>query len=197
MKLINKRYIYAGILGGLIFTIFLLIFNLDIIFSLILAIIGYLAGILLFKEKDIIIYDPKLIMQYSFEASKLLNYTNHTDDDNLREDIKEICMISEKLLGILEQKQNKVTQVYHFFDYYLKLGLKIMAQYRELNQKENLNDKENISLKNIPSYIRDIRKQFEKQLENMYHTKMLDMDAEIKLFKKMVPMNDISGEGEL
>lgn len=197
MKLKQKRYIYAGLLGGFIFTIFLLIFNLDYLFSLLLAIVGYIAGILLFKEKDIIIYDPKLIMQYSFEASKLLNYTNHTNDDNLRDDIKQICMISEKLLTILEQKQNKVTQVYHFFDYYLKLSLKIMSQYKVLIQKDNLNDKENTSLKNIPSYVKDIRKQFEKQLENMYHTKMLDMEAEIKLFKKMVPMNDISGEGEL
>lgn len=197
MRLKNKRYIYAGILGGIIFAIFLLIFNLDFIFSLILAIISYIAGILLFKEKDIIIYNPKLIMQYSFEASKLLNYTNQMNDENLREDIKEICLISEKLLSILEQKQNKVTQVYHFFDYYLKLSLKIMSQYKALYQKENLDDVENTSFKNIPSYIKDIRKQFEKQLENMYHTKMLDMEAEIKLFKKMVPMNDISGEGEL
>ena len=187
MKLTQKRYIYSGVLSGLFFIICYIIIDLNIIFSLIITLICFIAGIFIFKEKDVISYDPEKIMDYYYNTSKLLNYSNFIKDEKINKLIKNIVNTSEEILKLLEQKPKRATQVYNFYDYYLELTLKIINKYN--NVKET--DKDYIS--KVDDYLININQAFEKQLNNLNKAKKVDIDKEIKLFEKIVNINDIEG----
>ncbi len=192
----SVRYIYASVLAGVLFLIFYVLIRLSFVLSLVGMLGAYVAGIFLFRKKDVISYDPKLLMEYSFEASRIQNFATQFQEEGVVKDLKSICQTSEKLLNMLEQKKEKATQLYRFFDYYLDLTLAFCTQYKMLLEKPSLTDKEQELVDNIPTYFSHIKEQFDKQVENMYRKKMIDMEEEIRLFKKLVPVPDKSKEGE-
>lgn len=185
----QKRYVYSGILSGVFFTVCYVIIDIGILWSLLIAAFTFAAGILIFKEKDVISYDPNRIMDYYYKTSKILNYSNYIDDKKINDYIKLISKTSEQILRILEQKPKKATQVYNFYDYYMDLTLKILNKYIQVRNT----DKEYVS--KVDDYLKHISQSFEKQLNNMNQSKQLDVDKEIKVFEKIVNIdeNDIKG----
>lgn len=185
----QKRYIYSGLLSGIFFAICYVIIDIGILWSLLVTIFTFISGILIFKEKDIILYDPNRIMDYYYKTSKLLNYSNYIDDKKINDYIKSITKVSEQILKILEQKPKKATQVYNFYDYYMDLTLKIVNKYMQVKEI----DKGYVS--KVDDYLYNINQSFEKQLNNMNQSKQLDIDKEIKIFEKIVNIdeNDIKG----
>lgn len=180
----KKRYVYAAILAGLLFIILYLFLDFNILVCLLLTILTYIGGIFLYKEKDIRKYDPNLIMHYYYLISKLYNYTNFIKDKNINKNIIDITEESEKIISMLEQKPNKVTQVYDGFDYYLPLSIKIVDHFVYLKDKENLTNIEKKFMENINNCLDNLELEIKKLLENMNYTKMLDIATRIEMFKK-------------
>jgi hypothetical protein len=183
---VQKRYLYASILSSLSFVVCYLIFDFNLILSLALCLGIYLAGVFIFKEKDVRIYEPETISRYYFLASKLLNYNQLIQSEEIKEQIISVCSITEKILQALEQKPKKVTQVYNFFDYYLNLTVRIVDQYVILKDRTDLTVTEETFLKQMSQYLSKISMSFQKQLDNMYLLRELDMNDEIKMFQEML-----------
>ncbi|MDO4962482.1 MAG: 5-bromo-4-chloroindolyl phosphate hydrolysis family protein [bacterium] len=182
--MIKKRYLYAPLLASILFIILYLILDFDLILSLILTVITYFAGIFLYKEKDVRKYDPDLIMHYCYLISKINNYSSKIENEELNKNILEMTSISEKIISMLEQKPNKVTQVYDGFDYYLPLTIKIINQYIYLHDKTDLTSDEEKFMKSISNYIKKICNEIDKLHKNMNYTKMLDINSSIDIFRK-------------
>ena len=180
----KKRYIYSSILSASLFIILYLLLDFNFFICVILAIITYIGGILIFKEKDVRKYDPNIIMHYCYLLSKINNYANLVKDEEVKNNIKDVATKGEKIVVKLEQKPNKVTQVYDAFDYFLPLCIKILGQYVELEKKEELNKEEQKFVKDINETLDYLEKEIDKLLENMNYTKMLDINASIEVFKK-------------
>lgn len=187
----KKRYIYASFLAGLLFIILYLVLDFKLLISLLLTILSYIAGIFLYKEKDVRKYDPNLIMHYCYLISKLNNYINQINDEQIKKNIEDITKESEKIIVMLEQKPNKVTQVYDGFDYYLPLAINIIDHYTYLQKKETKTNDENNFMKEINSILDNLEREIAKLLENMNYTKMLNINNSIELFEKGNRINDI------
>lgn len=191
--MIKKRYIYAPLLASIAFILFYIVLDLNILLCLILTVITYIGGLLLFKEKDVRKYDPNFIMHYCYLISKLANYTNNVNDEKVKNNILDITKQAEKIINMLEQKPNKVTQVYDGFDYYLPLCIQIVEQYIYLSKKDNLTKDENNFINDINKCLDGLENEFSKLLDNMNYTKMLDINSRIELFKKgNLFINDLS-----
>ena len=67
----------------------------------------------------------------------------------------------------------------------MNLILRILERYVQLNKKEEKNHNEKKFLNNVDNYLDNIKLQFDKQLDNMYKTSTIDIDAEIALFEKV------------
>ena len=182
--MLKKRYIYAPLLASIAFILLYLVLDLNVFICLILTAITYIGGLLLFKEKDIRKYDPNFIMHYCYLISKLSNYTNMISDENVKNNINDITIQSEKIINMLEQKPNKVTQVYDGFDYYLPLCIQIVEQYIYLSKKDDLTNDENSFITDINKCLDGLENEFSKLLDNMNYIKMLDINSRIELFKK-------------
>ena len=180
----KKRYIYSAVLASVFFILVYVLLSFPIWIALPITAIVYIGGIFLFKEKDVRKYDPNIIMHYCYLISKIDNYTNLVKDKTVKKDIKDISTKSEKIVVMLEQKPNKITQVYDGFDFYLPQTIKIIDQYIVLTEKDKLTPTENKFKNEINQTLDYIEQEIDKLLENMNYTKMLDINASIEVFKK-------------
>ncbi len=178
------RYLYAAILSAVLFLILLFALDFPIWLCIILALVTYVGGIFFFKEKDVRKYDPNIIMHYCYLISKVNNYKRLIDDEKVDENIEDITKKAEKIVVMLEQKPDKVTQIYDSFDYYLPFTIKILDQYVRLDNEENKKDEEKKFMKEINKTLDYIEAEVDKLLENMNYTKMLDINSSIEMFKK-------------
>jgi len=181
---VKKRYLYSAVVSSLLFIILVLFLNFNIFISIILVAVTYLGGIFLFKEKDVRKYDPNIIMHYCYLISKIDNYTNLVKNKKLCKDIKDVSTKAERIIIMLEQKPDKVTQIYDGFDYFLPFTIRILEQYVSLEQVEKKNKAEIKFIDEINETLDYIEKEIDKMLENMNYTKMLDINASIEVFRK-------------
>lgn len=184
MKSLQKRYIYAGLLGGIGFLITFLFLNINIFISLFITLIVYVGGVFFFKEKDVREYNADDINKYYFQTSKLLSYKDRVKDKAISDLIVKITDTSSKILAALTQKPKKVTQVYNFFDYYLPLSNAIVDKYLRLLTVKDMSNDEKVLFEKVDDYLLNISNQFDKQLENMYKVNELNVQEEIKIFEK-------------
>ena len=180
----KKRYIYSAYLASAFFIILYILLSFPIWIALLITIVVYGAGIFLFKEKDIRKYDPKIMMHYCYLISKIDNYTNLIKNKTVKKDIKDISVKAEKIVVMLEQKPDKITQVYDGFDFYLPQTIRILDQYQSLEEKENTSSEEKKFKEQINTTLDYIEKEIDRLLENMNYTKMLDINASIEMFQK-------------
>ena len=183
----SKRYIYSGIISSLCFCGIYLYFQFYLVISILISIVIFIAFVLIYREKDIRKYDPKLMMNYSYQVSRIYNLANAFSDSDLQKRALKITETAEKIFTLLENKPNKVEQGYNFFDYYLNITLKILMQYQTIKNNELVdNDKQLVKL---AEHIKKIEIAFEKQLRNMHQDNMLDMESEIRVFEKTLKMD--------
>ena len=178
------RYLYASFLSAALFLILLFVLDFPIWICIPLALVTYVGGIFFFKEKDVRKYDPNIIMHYCYLISKIDNYKRLIDDEKIDGNIDDISKKAEKIVVMLEQKPDKVTQIYDSFDYYLPFTIKILDQYVRLDNEENKKDEEKKFMKEINKTLDYIEVEIEKLLENMNYTKMLDINSSIENFRK-------------
>jgi len=186
MKRLQKRYFYSSVISSIFFIIIYLFLDFDIFIALILTLLVFVGGILLFKEKDIREFNEEDINNYYFQASRISNLSSVLDDKESKDKVNNICSLVDSIIKSLRQRPKKVEQVFDFFDYYLDALYKIIYKYKLTKEKEELNDKDNKYIDDTYKYIDNINHSFEKQLKNMQEAKMLDIDMEIKMFEKNI-----------
>ena len=180
----KKRYIYAPIISIIAFIILYLVLQFGVIISVLLTAAIYIGCIFFFKEKDVRKYDSRTIMHYCYLISKIDNYTNVIKDKKIAGNIKDISEKGDKIVTMLEQKPDKVTQVYDGFDYFLPLTVKILDHFVFLMNKEKRSKEENKFMGEINDTLDNIEVEVDKLLENMNYTKMLNINDTIDIFKK-------------
>ncbi len=180
----KKRYIYSAYLASAFFIILYILLSFPLWITLLITAVVYVGGIFLFKEKDVRKYDPNIMMHYCYLISKIDNYTNLIKNRSVKKDIKDITEKAEKIVVMLEQKPNKITQVYDGFDFYLPQTIKILDQYQMIEETEKKSEQEKKFGEQINTTLDYIEKEIDKLLENMNYTKMLDINASIEMFQK-------------
>jgi DNA-binding ferritin-like protein (Dps family) len=76
----------------------------------------------------------------------------------------------------------------------LPITLKILKKYEEI-ENENLSSREVRDFKTrITKLLSDIKNAFDMQLNNLYTTDMVDIDAEMKVFEKVLKSDGLLGE---
>lgn len=194
MKSLQKRYIYSSGLASIGFIILYLILDFNILLALAITLVIYIAGVFIFKEKDVREYSPEDLNRYHFQTSKLMSYKDRIKNKEIGILIEKIGNISIKTLSALTQKPKKVTQVYNFYDYYMGLLLRLVEKYQYLEAKKELSDVEKKFINDTENYLRNIEIQFQKQLDNMYKTESIDVQREIKLFENICHIEGLDKE---
>ena len=192
MRQVQKRYYYATVLSSLFFIIFYGILDYNLFIVLLLTFITFIGFIFFFKEKDVRVYDPKIIQTYYFGISKIANFQNRIDNEDLKEKIKQLTFLTEKILEKIKDRPHKVEQVYDFCDYYLNITYKILTQYTKITERTEASNKELGFRKKTPHYLDALIKLFNQQNKNMNEETMMDVNSSIKVFEKTMGLDKMN-----
>ena len=197
----NNRYIFSGLVGGAFFASTYLALNIGLVPSLVSASVAFAASALATKGTNLDTLGNKNLKNYInlLEKSKediknLKRIIPSIDNLDIKKDVVEITKTSEKIIKRLETTPKKISQATNFLNYYLPITLKIMKKYNEI-EDEKLTSKE---VKNFNERILNltdsINNAFNTQLNNLYSTDMIDIDAEMKVFESVLKADGLLGE---
>lgn len=197
----KNRYILSSVIGGAFFASSYLALNIGIIPSVAIAGISFAASALATKgggledltTKNLNAY--RTLLEDSKESiKKLKQIVPSIDNEIIKKDVSEITKTSEKIINRLEKTPDKIPQATNFLNYYLPITLKILSKYEEI-ENENLTSMEVKNfMKRISTLIENIKNAFDTQLNNLYSTDMVDIDAEMKVFEKVLKSDGLLGE---
>ena len=197
----KNRYIISSAIGGAFFAVPYLALNIGLVPSLITASVAFAASTLATKKSNLDDLGIKNLNMYKqlLESSKsnikdLKRITPSIDNTDIKNDIVEITTTSEKIISRLEKTPEKIPQATNFLNYYLPITLKIMKKYEEIeNQKLTSKEVKDFNQR-ITNLIDNINNAFGIQLNNLYSTDMVDIDAEMKVFEKLLKSDGLLGE---
>ena len=108
------------------------------------------------------------------------------EDKDLVNDINELRSTAVKIVEAVEKAPAKEDKLNTFFNYYLPVTLKILNQYDEI-ENQGLDTEESINMmKNTKNIIAKIKESFKTDLSRLYESEIIDTEAEIKVFEKML-----------
>ena len=186
---IQKRYIYSAFLSGLSFIIFYLVLDFYFLVALLFAIGVYIAGVFLFKSKDIRMYDASALARYQFEMSKLNDYKEKINDKTIKERLGKIVNVSQKITEHLNTKPTNATKIYNFLDYYLPFTNKIVIKYINAESKKEKTFVENQLILKMSVYIKEVTEEFERLLGEIIKSKDKAFNFEMKVFEKSLDLD--------
>lgn len=181
---IQKRYIYGAVLAGISFVIFYLFLDLLLIISLGLSVLVYVAGIFLFKNKDLRVYDKQALAKYQFEMSKLNSYKEKIEDSDIKNKIENIVETCQKITNYLgSMPSNNVTKIYNSLDTYLDYSDKFVTKYIEASKKEEKSFTENQLMLKMKVYIKEVSQECDKLLKDIKNNKDKKLNMDMKIFE--------------
>ncbi len=197
----NSKYILSGAIGGAFFAVPYLVLNVGILPSLAFGVAAFGASALATKESEIDKLGKKNLGVYKKLLEENIEYlkslkklTKMVNDEAIKKDVIEITNTSQKIINRLEKTPEKISQATNFLNYYLQVTLKIMRKYEEI-ENENLTSKEVKDFKiRITNLLTNIKSAFNMQLNNLYSTDMIDIDAEMKVFESVLKSDGLLGE---
>ncbi len=183
MERLEKRFIYSSFLTGAFFIVVYAILDFPLWISLLISVLVYVAGIFIFKEKDIRTYDQKALAKYNFEMSKLNDYKERIKDKNIKEKIGKIVNHTQKICEHLQTQPRNATKIYNFLDYYLPFTDTIVTKYISAEKKEEKTFAENKLILKMTVYIREVEQETNKLLAEIIKSKDKAFDYEMKIFE--------------
>lgn len=185
--------IISAVLGGVFFAIPYLALDTSILASLGLGVVAFGAGNLIFSNKKAVeikqntnsnLYD--ILKKAKTENAKIYSMINKVEDKDLQKDIRNVHETASKIIDTIEKNPEKLPKATSFFEYYLPVTLKILMKYDDIENQQLDNEATLKFMKKTEDMISKIDKSFKVQLSNLYQSDIIDTDAEIKVFEKML-----------
>jgi len=146
------------------------------------------------KENNRSLYDT--LLDAKEKNKQILEMVPKIESQELRKNIKEINQTINKIISAIEKKPEKYKQMGNFFDYYLPTTLNILRKYDDI-ENQSLSSKDSLKfMKQTENMIDKINNAFKNQLSNLYQSDIVDTDAEMKVFDKMLKADGYDGEDD-
>lgn len=197
----KKGHILSAVVGGACFAVPYLALSFELPMALILGIMGFGAGNLLFsdtksntnievKEDNI----KEVLAQARKMNSSILNMINKVENDSLKQDIREIYQTADKIIVTVANDNKKIRSVENFFTYYLPETLKLLKSY-DIIENQKLGNASEEFMKKTRNMVEKINEAFKNQLAHLYQEDIVDTNAEMKVFDSMIK-SDGYGEND-
>ena len=123
---------------------------------------------------------------YSGALRAIREANDRIPDPVFSEKLDHMELITGKIFKEVEAHPEKLKQASTFFDYYLPTTLKLLATYTEFEEAgvegENLRQ----AKERIESIMDNLLENFERQLDELYRSEAMDVDADIRVLENML-----------
>ncbi len=193
----NKEAISA-VIGSAFFALPYLALSVPVLPSVAIGAAAFCAGeLLLDKETKKTLKETNNSLYQTLQNAKkqnnhILDMITAIEDIEIKKNLNEINDVVNKIIEAVEKSPNKVKNIDNFFDYYLPVTVKIIDRYDEIeNQNLSSTDSKKF-IKSTNKMVSDINVAFNKILNNLYQSEIIDTDAEMKVFNSMLKSEGFS-----
>ena len=189
----KNQGVVSAIVGGTFFAIPYLGLAIPFVPALAIGAAAFGATELIFsgtKKLDDLKITNKPLYDKLEKANKdnafILSMIPKIEDDNVKEDLKEIHESTSKIISVVTKNPGKEKSISNFFDYYLPVLVKLVSRYDEIeNQRLTSKDSKKF-MTSTANMIEEVNDAFKKILASLYQEEIVDADAEMKVFNQML-----------
>ena len=98
-----------------------------------------------------------------------------------------------KILSRVAEKPSEADHVRRFMNYYLPTADKLMASYRLMMETDSPGENIDHAMKSVENSLEMIATAFERQLDNLYKDKSLDIETDIQVLETMMAGDGLTG----
>ena len=131
-------------------------------------------------------YADDLIKKGQETMKSIRDENDMIPDAQLTDKINRLDEISTRIFHAVADQPSKATQVRRFMDYYLPTTLKMLTSYRRMDQRQVSGKNADETRAQIQEAMGVIVNAFERQLDNMYETDMLDITTDIEVLETLL-----------
>lgn len=186
----NKEVISA-IVGGTFFAVPYLALSIPFAPSLAIGTAALVAGELVLRNENKSLKESNISLYQTLENAKkqnkhIMSMIPVIEDNSIKQNLKEINDTVTKIIKTIEKNPEKSRKIKNFFDYYLPVTVKIVDRYDEI-ENQKLSSKEIKKFNESTSKtVSEINGVFQKFLNNLYESDMIDMNVEMKVLNSML-----------
>ena len=200
MSLINGMV--SGVIGAIVFIIFLFILDIGMVVSILAGIISFAATLLIFHSltsKTIelemeSVHDEyyQKILNEGYEKIKLIqSEVGNIKNQGIQKDGIEILEICESIFKNLEENPTDIKVIRQFFTYYLDALLTIFQKYNQIAKSGMKGEKENQINEQMTQNLGMVKELLHSKLRKLFEDDFMDLDTELQTLNKMMEMEGI------
>ena len=116
------------------------------------------------------------------------------DDPVISQKIDRIELLTAEIFRYLEKHPERESELRTFMDYYLPQTLKILETYAHLEAQGVETDNIRKAKKEIAGMLDQLIGSYERQLDKLFHSDVLDISADIEVMRQMLRSDGLSTE---
>lgn len=116
-------------------------------------------------------------------------------DTEIEKNLSRMKKAGENIFATLEKDVKKAGEVRKFMNYYLPTAEKLVSTYRSMQQTDGKGANIEHAMQSVRNSLGMIADAFEKQNDNLYRDKVLDIDTDIDVLETMMSGDGLLGKG--
>ncbi len=116
-------------------------------------------------------------------------------DPGISRNLDRMVRSGEEIFNLLEREVGQAQAVRRFMNYYLPTADKLMASYRLMMETENPGENIARAMKSVENSLDMIATAFERQQDNLYKDKTLDIETDIQVLETMLASDGLVDGG--
>ena len=189
------NWILSGLLAAVCFLALTFVLRADFIWGMPLSAAVFVGGLFLFKPSRRVTCDsgapkaPEKTFDGSEHIMRLRELAAGIQDPQIRGHIDRMTAATGKIFEFIGRNPDNMPKISTFMGYYLPTAIKLLDSYRELTAQGQNSTKITESIVKIAGVTGTMADAFEKQLDDLYGDKTLDIDTDIQVLKTMLQGN--------
>ena len=192
----------SGVIGAIIFIIFLFMLDIGVMVSILAGIISFAATLLIFHSltsKTIelemeSVHDEyyQTILNEGYEKIKLIQTeVGNIKNQGIQKDGIEILEICGSIFKTLEESPTDIKVIRQFFTYYLEALLTIFQKYNQIAKSGIKGEKQDRIHEQMTRNLGMVKELLHSQLKKLLEDDFMDLDTELQTLNKMMEMEGI------
>lgn len=192
----------AGVIGAIVFLIFLFFLDIGVMVSIIAGIISFAATLLIFhslSSKTIELeiesvhdeYYQNILKEGYEKLQNIQSEVDYIENQAVQKDGIEIIEICGSIYKNLEENPADVKAIRQFFTYYLDALLTIFQKYNQISKSKVKEEKQNQIDERMTQNLGLVKELLHSQLKKLLEDDFMDLDTELQTLTKMMEMEGI------
>jgi flagellar motor protein MotB len=128
----------------------------------------------------------QVLAQGQKSIAEIQSLNDAIPDFKLSAQIKQLEILTDKIFAYVRQNPSKLGQIRQFLDYYLPTTIKLLRQYVELQNQGMRMGNIDEGMKKIEDMLDKIIVAFQKQLDSLFESDVVDITADIQVMENMM-----------